>query len=176
MTTCLAVSEIHLRCSCFDFSSFNSAYECQANAWCQQIRMHIPFEEQASAWCSFPLKCTLMTKAFSFWFGSKISILGKKKIRGCFGFFFNPSQSDNYSSLPELCQANIYAKWDIKDCQNCHQSSMLCCSNQSQFLEGRRREREYKLSNQLFCLLQILFSLLYKMAFCYLQVIAFKAS
>jgi len=45
--------------------------------------------------------------------------------------------------LYQNCGRLIYMqKGGIKDCQNMHQSNILCYSNQSQFLEGRRRKRE----------------------------------
>lgn len=48
-------------------------------------------------------------------------------------------------------------KRGIKECQNTCQLSILCYSNLSEFLEGRRqRERKYELGNLLFYLLQIL--------------------
>lgn len=103
-----------------------------------------------------------MTKAFSllFWLGSKMSVLGKNKIKGCFVFFIH-HKGRIIPLYQNRCRQTYMQKGGIKDCQNMHQSNILCNSNQSQFLEGRRqkqkeREREYKSGNQLFYLLQIL--------------------
>lgn len=56
------------------------------------------------------------------------------------------------------CARQIYMqKGVMKDCQNMHQSNVLCYSNHSQSVEDRRqKEREYKLGNNLLYLLQIL--------------------
>lgn len=52
--------------------------------------------------------------------------------------------------LCQNCGRRIYIRsGGIKDCQNMHQTNFLCYRSQNQFLEGKR-QREYKLGNQLF--------------------------
>lgn len=60
--------------------------------------------------------------------------------------------------LYQNCGRQIYMQKGVMiDCQNMHQSNILCYNNQSQSLQGRRqKEREYKLGNKLLYLLKIL--------------------
>lgn len=114
-------------------------------------------------------------KLFLFFFGSdQKCVLGKNKIKGCFVFFIH-HKGRIIPLYQNRCRQTYMQKGGIKDCQNMHQSNILCNSNQSQFLEGRRqkqKEREstnqatsYFTSSRFYCRLS------YIIAFCYLKVI-----